>query len=52
MGAFGFAGYWAHKWDIRSAEIIAEKKAQLAERRQKRLEYTESLAAQKLAEAE
>ncbi|KAJ3529877.1 hypothetical protein NMY22_g8817 [Coprinellus aureogranulatus] len=52
MLAFGYAGYWAHKWDIRSAEIIAEKKAELAEREQKQLAYAESVAAQKLGEAE
>ncbi|KAI0043819.1 hypothetical protein FA95DRAFT_1562899 [Auriscalpium vulgare] len=33
MGVFGFAGYWAHRWDERAAVLIAEKRAQIAERR-------------------
>ena len=52
MAVFGFAGYWAHQWDIRAAEIIAEKKAQLTERRQKQLEFAEAYAAKKLEESE
>lgn len=34
MGVFGYAGYWAYKWDLRAAELIAEKRAEIAERRQ------------------
>ncbi|KAJ2926814.1 hypothetical protein H1R20_g10283, partial [Candolleomyces eurysporus] len=52
MGAFGFAGYWAHKWDIRAAEIIAEKKSLLEERRRKQITQAEALGSQQLAEAE
>ncbi|KIP07637.1 hypothetical protein PHLGIDRAFT_127517 [Phlebiopsis gigantea 11061_1 CR5-6] len=33
MGAFGFAGYWAYKWDIRAGELLAEKRAEIAARR-------------------
>ncbi|KAI0707302.1 hypothetical protein C8Q76DRAFT_748700 [Earliella scabrosa] len=33
MGTFGFAGYWAYQWDQRAAVLLAEKRAQIAERR-------------------
>ncbi|KAJ3565058.1 hypothetical protein NP233_g7888 [Leucocoprinus birnbaumii] len=36
MGVFGYAGYWAHRWDIRSGELIAAKRAEILERRQAR----------------
>ncbi|KAH9928271.1 uncharacterized protein B0H18DRAFT_1117956 [Fomitopsis serialis] len=32
--AFGFVGYWAYKWDERAAVLIAEKRAQIAARRE------------------
>ena len=35
MGAFGFAGYWAYHWDQRAAVLIAQKRAEIAERREK-----------------
>ncbi|EPQ52886.1 hypothetical protein GLOTRDRAFT_101127 [Gloeophyllum trabeum ATCC 11539] len=35
MGVFGYAGYWAHVWEERSTALIAEKQAQIAERRAK-----------------
>ncbi|KAI0342796.1 hypothetical protein BDW22DRAFT_1330406 [Trametopsis cervina] len=35
MGAFGFAGYWAHKWDERAAELLALKRAQIAARKER-----------------
>ncbi|KLO08927.1 hypothetical protein SCHPADRAFT_588956 [Schizopora paradoxa] len=38
MAAFGYIGYWAHKWDIRAAELVAEKRAAIAESRQLRAE--------------
>jgi len=50
MGAFGFAGYWAHKWDVRAAEIIADSKAQLEARRRKQIEQAEALSASALSE--
>ena len=37
MGVFGYGGYWAYRWDIRAAELIAEKRAQITERREHRL---------------
>jgi hypothetical protein len=52
MAAFGFAGYWAHQWDIRAAEIIAEKKSALEQRRRKQIAQAEALGSQQLAEAE
>jgi len=33
MGAWGFAGYWAYKWDLRAGELIAAKTAEIRERR-------------------
>ena len=35
MGTFGFAGYWAYQWDKRAAVLLAEKRAEIAERRAK-----------------
>ena len=35
MGSFGFAGYWAYHWDKRAAVLLAEKRAEIAERRAK-----------------
>ncbi|PIL35514.1 hypothetical protein GSI_02242 [Ganoderma sinense ZZ0214-1] len=35
MGSFGFAGYWAYHWDKRAAILLAEKRAEIAERRAK-----------------
>jgi hypothetical protein len=37
MGAFGFAGYWAHQWDERAAVMLAQKRAEIAERRERKL---------------
>ncbi|RDX57224.1 hypothetical protein OH76DRAFT_1424918 [Lentinus brumalis] len=35
MGTFGFAGYWAYHWDQRAAVLLATKRAEIAERREK-----------------
>ncbi|RPD60138.1 hypothetical protein L226DRAFT_535071 [Lentinus tigrinus ALCF2SS1-7] len=35
MGTFGFAGYWAYQWDQRAAVLLAAKRAEIAERREK-----------------
>ncbi|TFK40167.1 hypothetical protein BDQ12DRAFT_601911 [Crucibulum laeve] len=40
MGVFGYGGYWAYKWDIRAAELLAAKRAQITERRQKQIEQS------------
>ncbi|TCD64908.1 hypothetical protein EIP91_003444 [Steccherinum ochraceum] len=44
MGAWGFAGYWAYQWDIRASELIAQKTAEIKERRARKaaLEGAES----------
>lgn len=34
MGAFGYAGYLVHKWDVHSGQLLAEKKREIRERRQ------------------
>ncbi|PPQ90806.1 hypothetical protein CVT25_012125 [Psilocybe cyanescens] len=44
MGAFGFGGYLAHKWDVRSTELLANKREELRERRQKALAEREAEA--------
>lgn len=41
MGLFGCAGYWAHKWEIRSRELLAEKRQEILERRQKQMQKIE-----------
>ncbi|KAF9243410.1 hypothetical protein BU15DRAFT_72088 [Melanogaster broomeanus] len=35
MGVFGYAGYWAHHYEIRTNELIAWKRAELAEKQAK-----------------
>ncbi|CAL1716652.1 unnamed protein product [Somion occarium] len=37
MAVFGYAGYWAYRWDIRAAELLADKRAEIAARRQQRV---------------
>lgn len=37
MGVFGFVGYWAYKWETRSTELIAEKRASIADQRRQRM---------------
>jgi hypothetical protein len=37
MGAFGYAGYWIQHWEERSEELLAERRAQITERRQKEM---------------
>jgi hypothetical protein len=37
MTVFGYAGYWAYRWDQRAAFLIAEKRAEIAERRDRQL---------------
>lgn len=34
MGVFGYAGYWAWRWDIRSAELLQLKKEEIEAKRQ------------------
>jgi hypothetical protein len=50
MVAFGYLGYWAHQWDERAGVLIAEKRAEIAERRRQRIELAEASAVA-LAEA-
>lgn len=49
MAAFGYGGYWVHKWEIRAAEIIAEKKAEIAERRKLQIAQAENRGAAQLS---
>ncbi|EJD06833.1 uncharacterized protein FOMMEDRAFT_117834 [Fomitiporia mediterranea MF3/22] len=34
MAIFGYGGYWAYKWDLRAAELIGQKRAEIEARRQ------------------
>ncbi|KAL5526462.1 hypothetical protein ACEPAF_8185 [Sanghuangporus sanghuang] len=34
MGVFGYGGYWAYKWDLRAAELLSQKRAEIEARRQ------------------
>ena len=40
MGAFGFVGYWAHQWDERASVMLAQKRAEITERRERELVQT------------
>jgi hypothetical protein len=51
MLAFGYLGYWAHQWDERATVLIAEKRAEITERRKKRIARAEEASASALAEA-
>ncbi|KIL58756.1 hypothetical protein M378DRAFT_170213 [Amanita muscaria Koide BX008] len=51
MGVFGFVGYLAYKWDLRAAELIAEKRASLTERRRQEIAKVEEAGAAALADA-
>lgn len=51
MLAFGYLGYWAHRWDERATVLIAEKRAEIAGRRQQRIARAEEASAAALAEA-
>lgn len=48
MGAFGYAGYWAWRWDQRAVVLIQQKKTEIQERRRARVERAEAAAAQTL----
>ena len=52
MGVFGYAGYWAYRWDQRAGVLLAEKRAEITERRQKQIAKAEELAAAALADSE
>lgn len=51
MGVFGFVGYLAYKWDLRAADLIAEKRASLTERRRQEIAKAEEAGAAALADA-
>jgi hypothetical protein len=51
MLAFGYLGYWAHQWDERAGVLIAEKRAEITERRRQRIARAEAASAAALGEA-
>ncbi|GBE87966.1 hypothetical protein BKA93DRAFT_827499 [Sparassis latifolia] len=42
MVAFGTLGYGAYHWDQRAAVLLEEKRAEIAERRQRKVEAAQS----------
>jgi len=42
MGVWGYAGYWAYRWEIRSQELIDLKLAEIEEKRLKRIAQFDS----------
>jgi hypothetical protein len=51
MGVFGFVGYWAYQWDLRAAQLIATKRAAIAEHRRQEIARTEEIGAASLTDA-
>ncbi len=51
MGVFGYGGYWAYQWDQRAAVLIAEKRAEIQERRKQQVTEAEEAGAAALAHA-
>ncbi|KAF7424163.1 hypothetical protein PC9H_009466 [Pleurotus ostreatus] len=51
MGVFGYGGYWAYQWDQRAAVLIAEKRAEIQERRKQQVTAAEEAGAAALAHA-
>lgn len=49
-GAFGFVGYWAHKWDVKSGEMLQDIRAEIKERRQKQISAAEEAGNAELAQ--
>jgi hypothetical protein len=52
MVVFGYAGYWAHKWELRADELIALKQAEIAERKLRDVARLEALATDIRAEGQ
>ncbi|KAK1231679.1 hypothetical protein PQX77_005165 [Marasmius sp. AFHP31] len=52
MGVFGYAGYWAYRWDIKSAELIAQKQAEIAEQQKLRVAKAEAIAEKLMKESD
>lgn len=34
MGVFGYAGYWAYRWDIKAGDLLKQKREEILARRQ------------------
>lgn len=52
MGVFGYAGYWAWRWDQYATVLIQQKKAEIQQNRRERLEQAETQAARLLTNEE
>ncbi|KAK7050873.1 hypothetical protein VNI00_004985 [Paramarasmius palmivorus] len=49
MGIFGYAGYWAWRWDNYAADLLEKKKIEVAENQKRRVEKAEALAEKLMA---
>ncbi|VDB94296.1 unnamed protein product [Peniophora sp. CBMAI 1063] len=49
-GAFGFVGYWAYQWDVKSGEMLQGMRAEIKERRQKQISAAEEAGNAELAQ--
>ena len=52
MSVFGYAGYWAYRWDQRAAVLLAEKRAEITEHRQRQIARAEAGAAVAMGDSE
>ena len=52
MSVFGVAGYYAYHWDIRAAELLAEKRTDIEDRRRSQLARAEEAASNALSETQ
>ena len=50
MGAFGFVGFWAYKWEVKSGEMLKEMRAEIKERRQGQIAAAEEAGNTELAQ--
>ncbi|KAG7089458.1 hypothetical protein E1B28_011143 [Marasmius oreades] len=50
MSIFGYGGYWAWRWDIKAAELIAKKKVEIAENQKLRVAKAEAIAERLMGE--
>ncbi|THH09179.1 hypothetical protein EW146_g8756 [Bondarzewia mesenterica] len=50
MVVFGYGGYWVYRWDERASVLIADKRAEIAERRRRHIEAAEAAGAAALSD--
>ena len=52
MGVFGYAGYWAYRWDLRAGVLLAEKRAEIAARLRAEIAKAEERASAALGDSQ